>query len=74
MMMAMGGAVRGGIYGTAASLDPNPANPTLENNGGDVRHETDFRSVYARVLDGWLGANSTAILGGDFRAGAPAIV
>ena len=56
------------------SLDPNPANPTLENNGGDVRYETDFRSVYARVLDNWLGANSTAILGGDFRAGAPAII
>ena len=74
IMMAMGGAVRGGIYGTAASLDPNPANPTLENNGGDIRHETDFRGVYAQVLDGWLGANSTAILGGDFRAGAPAIV
>ena len=74
IMMAIGGTVRGGIYGTAASLDPNPSNPTLENNGGDVRFETDFRSVYARVLDGWLGANSTAILGGDFRAGAPGIV
>ena len=74
IMMAIGGTVRGGIYGTAASLDPNPANPTLENNGGDVRFETDFRSVYARVLDGWLGANSTTILGGDFRAGAPGIV
>ena len=73
-MMAMGGAVRGGIYGTAPSLDPNPANPTLENNGGDVRFETDFRSVYARVLDTWLGANSSAILGGDFRAGAPRVV
>jgi uncharacterized protein (DUF1501 family) len=73
-MMAMGGAVRGGIYGTAPSLDPAPANPTLENNGGDVRYETDFRSVYARVLDGWLGANSTSILGADFRAGAPQIV
>ena len=74
VMMAIGGAVRGGIYGTAASLDPSPANPTLENNGGDVRYETDFRSVYARVLDSWLGANSTSILGGDFRAGAPDIV
>jgi uncharacterized protein (DUF1501 family) len=73
-MMAMGGGVRGGIYGTAPSLDPSAANPTLENSGGDVRFETDFRSVYARVLDTWLGANSQAILGGDFRAGAPAIV
>jgi uncharacterized protein (DUF1501 family) len=74
VMMAMGGAVRGGIYGASASLDPAPSNPGLENAGGDVRHETDFRSVYARVLDGWLGADSTAILGGDFRSGAPAIV
>jgi uncharacterized protein (DUF1501 family) len=74
VMMAIGGAVRGGIYGTAASLNPSPANPALENNGGDVRYETDFRSVYASVLDNWLGASSTAILGGDFRAGAPAIV
>jgi uncharacterized protein (DUF1501 family) len=74
VMMAIGGAVRGGIYGTAASLEPSPGNQTLENNGGDVRHETDFRSVYARVLDNWLGASSTAILAGDFRAGAPQIV
>ena len=44
-----------------------PDNPTLENNGGDVRYETDFRSVYARVIDDWLGGDSTSILGGDFR-------
>ena len=74
VMMALGGSVRGGLYGTAPSLDPAAANPTLENSGNDVRFETDFRSVYARVLDGWLGANSTQILGGDFRGGAPAIV
>jgi uncharacterized protein (DUF1501 family) len=74
VMMAMGGMVRGGLYGTAASLDPNPANPTLENNGADVRFETDFRAVYARVLDGWLGADSASILGGDFRAAAPTII
>ena len=73
-MMALGGSVRGGIYGTAASLNPDPGNPGLENNGGDVRYETDFRSVYARVLDNWLGANSESILGGDFRSGAPAII
>ena len=74
IMMALGGAVRGGLYGTAPSLDPNPGNPTLENNGGDVRYETDFRSVYAKVVDGWLGADSVALLGGNFRAGGPAIL
>ena len=71
VMMAMGGMVRGGLHGTAALLAPG--SPTLENNSGDVRYETDFRSVYARVLDQWLGVNSIPILNGDFRAGAPAI-
>ena len=73
LMMAIGGSVRGGLYGTAANLAPD-GNPTLENNNGDVRHETDFRSVYAKVIDSWLGANSVDILGGEFRAGAPAII
>ena len=69
VMLAMGGAVRGGLYGTAASLNPDPKNPTLENNGGDVHYETDFRSVYAKVLDNWLGADSVAVLGGNFKKG-----
>jgi uncharacterized protein (DUF1501 family) len=73
VMMAMGGAVRGGIYGTSPNLNPAAGNPTLENNGGDVRHETDFRSVYARVLDNWLGADSVPILGGNFRNGPPIV-
>ena len=71
LMLVLGGMVRGGLYGTAASLAPG--SPSLENNSGDVRYETDFRSVYARLLDQWLGVNSVPILNGDFRAGAPAI-
>jgi len=71
LMIALGGMVRGGLYGTAASLAPG--SPTLENASGDVRYETDFRSVYARLLEQWLGVSSVPILGGDFRAGAPAI-
>jgi uncharacterized protein (DUF1501 family) len=66
-MMAMGGGVNGGLYGTAPNLNPDPSNPTLENNAGDVRYETDFRSVYAQVIDNWLGASSPSILKGDFR-------
>jgi uncharacterized protein (DUF1501 family) len=73
-MFVMGGAVRGGIYGTAPNLRSAADNPTLENNGADVRYETDFRSVYARVIEDWLGATSTTILGGDFRGGAPAFL
>jgi uncharacterized protein (DUF1501 family) len=71
LMMVLGGSVRGGLYGTAPTL--SPGHPTLENSSGDVHYETDFRSVYAKLLDSWLGVNSVPILGGDFRAGAPAI-
>ena len=66
IMLAMGGLVRGGIYGTAPDLNPN-GNPTLENASGDVTYETDFRSAYARVIDNWLGGNSVSILGGNFQ-------
>ena len=69
LMLAIGGGVRGGLYGTAASLNPSGnGNGTLENNGADVTYEHDFRSVYARVIDHWLGADSPALLGGDFRS------
>jgi uncharacterized protein (DUF1501 family) len=71
LMLAMGGGVRGGLYGTAADLRQDAANPTLENNAADVKYETDFRAVYARVIDSWLGSNSLSILGGDFKASAP---
>ena len=74
VMMVMGGAVRGGIYGTAPNLRITPENPTLENNGQDVKYETDFRSVYSKVIDSWLGGNSLDVLGADFRGGAPAVV
>lgn len=70
-MYAIGGLVRGGLYGTAPNLSIGATNPTLENNGADVAYETDFRAVYAKILDGWLGANSVSILGADYRAQAP---
>jgi uncharacterized protein (DUF1501 family) len=67
LMMAIGGSVRGGIYGTAPDLNPYAGNPTLSNSNGDVKWDIDFRSVYARILDNWLGADSVPILGADFR-------
>ena len=74
VMMAMGGGVRGGIFGTAPNLRGTPDNPTLENAGNDVRYETDFRSVYATVIDSWLGGDSAGVLGANFKTGAPAIL
>jgi uncharacterized protein (DUF1501 family) len=66
LMMAIGGRVNGGFYGTAARLNPDPQNPTLENNGNDVHYAIDFRSVYAQVIDRWLGGNSQSVLAGSF--------
>ncbi len=70
VMMALGGGVNGGLYGSAANLNPNNADGSLENSANDVRYETDFRGVYARVLDQWLGTDSVSILGGNFRNSA----
>jgi uncharacterized protein (DUF1501 family) len=67
VMFALGGSVRGGIYGTAPDLNPFPGNPTLSSAGGDVRWDIDFRRVYAEILDKWLGSSSVAVLGGDYR-------
>jgi uncharacterized protein (DUF1501 family) len=33
---------------------------------GDLRFKTDFRTVYASLLDQWLGADADAILGRNF--------
>ncbi len=55
-MFVVGNTVNGGLYG---------AQPSLGNldQRGDLKHEVDFRSVYATMLDDWLGADSTEILG-----------
>ena len=34
---------------------------------GDLKHNIDFRSVYATLLDKWLGADPSKILGSDFE-------
>jgi len=43
--------------------------PELEDlDDGDLRFGIDFRAVYAAVLDGWLQADSSKALEGDFRS------
>ena len=58
-LFVLGDAVRGGIYGEPPDLNQL-------DNYGNLTHTTDFRSVYATILQGWLGAPASAILGGDF--------
>ena len=42
--------------------------PDLANlDQGDLRHQVDFRSIYAAILKDWLGADDAAILGTGFE-------
>ena len=58
VMFIAGGGVKGGLHGDYPSLS--------DLDDGDLRFHTDFRSVYATLLDKWLGAPSQPILGGQF--------
>ena len=53
--------------GARSSL-ASSAHPSLEKlEDGNLKHHTDFRQVYASVLDGWLGVPSKEVLGGEFN-------
>jgi uncharacterized protein (DUF1501 family) len=42
--------------------------PDLQKlDDGDLIHQVDFRSVYATLLNKWLGADDAKILSGKFR-------
>jgi uncharacterized protein (DUF1501 family) len=44
------------------------AHPSLKDlDSGDLRFHTDFRRVYATLLDGWLGCESRLVLGSNFE-------
>ena len=49
---------KGGLYGEHPSL--------TDLSQGDLKFHTDFRSVYATILEKWLGVGSRAVLGGEF--------
>jgi uncharacterized protein (DUF1501 family) len=57
-LFLIGGGVKGGIYGALPDLSAT--------NMGNVRYTTDFRSVYATVLERWLRRPSDALLRGSF--------
>jgi len=58
-LFLVGGKVKAGLVGEHPSLEK------LEH--GNLKHHTDFRQVYAAVLDHWLGVPSKEVLGGDFK-------
>jgi len=59
-MFLIGGGVKGGIYGDHPSL--------TDLDYGNLKWHTDFRSVYATVLEGWLGVPSATVLGDSFSS------
>ena len=54
----LGNPIAGGLYGEPPDLSG------LQS--GDLRYSTDFRSVYATVLEDWLETESPSILGEAF--------
>jgi uncharacterized protein (DUF1501 family) len=59
-MFLLGGAVKAGLFGKYPSL--------TDLDHGDLKFNTDFRSVYGTVLDRWLKAPSEIVLGRKFPA------
>jgi uncharacterized protein (DUF1501 family) len=57
-MFLVGERVKGGLAGRYPSL------ATLGD--GDLIHNTDFRSVYATLLGGWMGCTPEVVLGKPF--------
>ena len=55
----LGTQVAGGLHGELPSVGALDAN-------GDLKHTTDFRSVYASVLEQWLGVDPSDVLGGAY--------
>jgi uncharacterized protein (DUF1501 family) len=57
-LFVIGGGVKGGIYGDHPSL--------TDLDAGDLKYAIDFRSIYATVIEKWLGRDPTPILGGAY--------
>jgi uncharacterized protein (DUF1501 family) len=61
VMFVVGNGVKAGHYGEIPSL-------TELALGDNLPHTTDFRRVYATMVEGWLGhPDTTALLNGDFE-------
>jgi len=58
-LFVAGGGVKGGVYGEHPSLS--------DLHKGDLKFTTDFRRVYATLLDDWLKTDSKAVLGKEFK-------
>jgi len=60
IMFVLGHDLDGGLHGAAPSL--------TDLDRGDPAFTTDFRRVYAAVIEDWLGGSATAVLGVEYDA------
>jgi uncharacterized protein (DUF1501 family) len=61
LMLAMGSSVQGGLGSVWPGCEPG-----AEQDNGNIKVTTDFRSVYKTVIDEWLGGSTAGqdVLGG----------
>lgn len=59
-LFVAGPGVKGGLVGKHPSL--------TDLDAGDLKHHTDFRRVYATLLDKWLGCDSRTVLDGKYES------
>ena len=59
---ALGEHVKGGIYGEYPSLEPSQ-----QEEGGNLKFNLDFRSVYSTILEDWFQLDPEPIVAGNFE-------
>lgn len=59
---AIGEKVKGGLYGEYPSLEPSK-----QEEGGNLKFNLDFRSIYSTIVEDWFGMNPVPIVGGNFE-------
>jgi len=62
LAFAVGEHVKGGIYGTYPSLEPSQ-----QEDGGNLKFNLDFRSVYSTILEDWFQLDAEPIVNGNFE-------
>ena len=58
----VGEHVKGGIYGEYPSLEPGQ-----QEEGGNLRYNMDFRSIYTTIVEDWFKMDAQPIVGGSFE-------
>ena len=59
---AVGDHVKGGIYGEYPSLEPSQ-----QEEGGNLRFNMDFRSIYTTIIEDWFRMDAQPIVGGSYE-------